>query len=114
MARLLLVATAIVIVGSTRTDAVAQDRRPSPWLQDEMDRAQKQVEKDKQGPLAKEAVVACRRVAGISAPVQTGREALQAGYSVETAIKFGDCVTNYMYPVDAKETEELDRKANRR
>lgn len=61
-----------------------------------------------------EAARICRRVAGISVPAKTGKEIIAAGYSAETAIKFVDCVVNYMTPVDAKEVEELDRKIGTR
>jgi hypothetical protein len=113
MARLLLIAVAIVSIDVCQ-DAIAQDRLPTPGFNAQMDSIRKEVDRDMQGPLAKEAVVACRRVAGITVPVQTGLEAIRAGYSADVAIKFVDCVANYMYPVDARKSEELDRKANRR
>lgn len=114
MTRLLLVAMAIAIVETVCQDATAQDRLPNPRFNAYIDSIRKEVDQDMQGPLAKEAIAACRRVAGISVPVQTGPEAIRAGYSAEVAVKFTDCVVNYMYPVDAKKSEELDRKANRR
>jgi hypothetical protein len=113
MTRLLLIAVAIVIFDIWQ-DAMAQDRLPNPGFNAQMDSIRKEVDRDMQGPLAKEAIVACRRVAGITVAVQTGPDAIRAGYSAEVAIKFVDCVANYMYPVDARKSEELDRKANRR
>ena len=110
----LTVAMALVIIEIIGEDAVAQDRPPNPRFNAQMDIIRKEVDHDMQRPLGKEAILACRRVAGISVPVQTGLEAIRAGYSAEVAIKFTDCVANYMYPVDARKREELDRKANPR
>lgn len=46
-----------------------------------------------------EAARICRRVAGISVLAKTGKEIIAAGYSAETAMKFVDCVVEYMTPV---------------
>lgn len=114
MLRLLLPVVLIVVIENVCQKASAQDRPLPPGLNAQLDAMRKEVDQDMQGTLGKEAIVACRRVAGISVPVQTGLEAIRAGYSADVAIKFTDCVANYMYPVDAKKTEELDRKINRR
>ncbi|UGY04102.1 hypothetical protein [Bradyrhizobium quebecense] len=114
MNRLLLVAMAIVTMKIVCQNAIAQDRPPNPGFNAQMETIRKEVDRDMQGPLAKEAIVACRRVAGISVPVQTAPEAIRSGYSAEVAFKFADCVANYMYPIDARKIEELDKKASRR
>ncbi|MDH2355607.1 hypothetical protein QCM80_33790 [Bradyrhizobium sp. SSUT112] len=111
MARLLLALMIIVIVSATRQDAVAQDH---PRILGPSDGVMKQVDEDMRGPLGKEAISICKRVAGITVPVQTAIDAIRAGYSAAVAVKFSDCVANYMYPMDAKKSEELDRKINQR
>ena len=92
-------------------DGVAQDRQR---ILGPSDSVMKQVDEDLRKPLGEEAISICRRVAGITALVQTGIDAIRAGYSAAVAAKFSDCVANYMYPVDARKSEELDRKVNQR
>jgi hypothetical protein len=42
------------------------------------------------------------RVAGVSFSAKTAKELLLQGYSTETAIKYTDCVVNYLFPVPAE------------
>jgi hypothetical protein len=86
----------------------------SPAFQAEMDRIGRETKTELNGPKGDEAATICRRIAGVTVPAKTGKDVIAAGYSSETAIKFVDCVVNYMYPVDAKKTEGLDRKIRAR
>jgi hypothetical protein len=87
---------------------------PSPAFQTEIERISRETKTELNGPKGDEAATICRRIAGVTVPAKTGKDVIAAGYSSETAIKFVDCVVNYMYPVDAKKTEELDRKIGAR
>ena len=84
---------------------------PSPAFQAEMDRISRETKTELNGPKGDEAATICRRIAGVTVPAKTAKDVVAAGYSSETAIKFVDCVVNYMYPVDAKKTEAYDKKA---
>jgi len=101
----------LILCNTICQTAVAQER---PGSKAYFDKTMKQVDQDMEGPRGQEARVICRRVAGITVPINTSIEAIRAGYSVDVATKFSDCVANYMYPVDARKSEELDRKAGRR
>jgi hypothetical protein len=87
---------------------------PPPAFQAEMDRAGREAKTDFNGSKGDEAARICRRIAGVTVPAKTAKDVIAAGYGSETAIKFVDCIVNYMYPVDAKKAEELDRKAGAR
>ena len=95
------------------TAALCQAPSPPPF-QAEMDRIGRETKTELNGPKGDEAATICRRIAGVTVPAKTAKDVIAAGYSSETAIKFVDCVVNYMYPVDAKKTEELDRKIGAR
>lgn len=74
------------------------------------DEAQRQYIQDSKGPLGRDAKVACRRVAGISVDAETAKDIINAGYSADAALKYVECVTNYMYPIDARKIEQYDRE----
>jgi hypothetical protein len=83
-----------------------------PGLKMAMEQSAKQAHSDLNGPKGAAARAACQRIAGVSVPADTGKDVIDAGYSKETAIKFVDCVVNYMYPVDAKKDEYYRQKAD--
>ena len=89
-------------------------REIPPAFQAEMDRIGREAKANLNGPKGDEAARICRRVAGVSVPAKTAKDVIAAGYSSETAIKFVDCIVNYMTPVDAIKHEELSRKAGYR
>jgi hypothetical protein len=91
-------------------DGSAQQTLP-PNLKAATEQAAKEASADLNGPKGDEARRICSRVAGVSVPAKTGKDVIAAGYSAETAIKWVDCIVNYMTPVDARKIEELDRKA---
>ncbi len=82
-----------------------------PAFKAEMDRISKETSDELNGPKGDEARRICSRVAGVTVPARTGRDVIAAGYSAETAIKWTDCVVNYMNPIDARKIDEYDRKA---
>ncbi len=87
-----------------------QDKSSEAFLK-VMEEFGKQAEADWNSPKGEEARIVCRRIAGISVPAKTTVDVREAGYSAETADKYAHCLSDYMYPVDAKKTEEYERKA---
>ena len=75
-----------------------------------MEHFAKEADIDWNGPKGENARIACRRIAGVSVAAKTSIDVLRAGYDEATAIKFGDCIVNHMYPVDAKKDRELSRR----
>jgi len=73
-----------------------------PRLQRSLEQAQKDSHEALNGPRGDEARRVCMRIAGVSFPARTGLELIRAGYSSDVAIKYTDCVVNYLFPVDAK------------
>ena len=96
------------------TSAHSQSPAPTAALKAELDRIGQEANAEMNGPNVDEAARICRRIAGVSVPAKTAKDVVAAGYSPEVAFQFIDCLMNLMYPVDAKKTEELDRKIGSR
>jgi hypothetical protein len=105
----LLVAAGLFLL--TNNGSAQQTKQLPPGFKADMDRAAKEASDELNGPKGDEARRICSRVAGVTVPAKTGRDIIAAGYSAETAIKWTDCVVNYMNPVDARKNDEYDRKA---
>ena len=114
MGKLVAVALVIGACWLIWTKIAEPPYEPPPGFKAAMDHFAKQAKDDFNSPKAEEARSACRRIAGVGVPAKTFQDVTGAGYSAETAAKFIDCVVNYMYPVDAKKTEEYDKKAGTR
>ncbi|MGL3214037.1 hypothetical protein [Bradyrhizobium sp. BR 1433] len=64
-----------------------------------VDKIKRDVDEEMAGPRGAEARAICMRVAGVTFPAQTSTELIRAGYSADTAIKYVDCIVNYLHPV---------------
>lgn len=100
MLRFLLAVSVIAATCLVYRDAVAQELPPA--MKKSMEEAQRRSQADLDGPKGDEARRICMRVAGVSFPARKAPELIQQGYSVETAIKYSDCIVNYLYPVPAE------------
>ena len=111
MRKLILVGLAIGISWLVYEKAVERPYEPPPSFNAAMEHFAKEAKSDWSSQKGEDARIACRRIAGVSVPANTGMDIIGAGYSQETAIKFSECVVNHMYPVDAKKDKYNREKA---
>jgi hypothetical protein len=75
---------------------------PPPGYTAAMEHFANEASADWNGPKGEEARTVCKRVVGVTGPVNNATDLIRLGYSEATVEKFGDCVVNYMVPIDAK------------
>jgi hypothetical protein len=101
--RIAFLISVVLATGPLASSALSQSKTDlPPGLQKSLEEAQRSAHEAMNGPAGDEARRICMRVAGVSFPARTAPELIRAGYSLDVAEKYGDCVMNYLFPIDAK------------
>jgi len=100
--KLLLCVVAVGVAWLIYTEANQPAWEPPPAFTAYMEKTRREVDGELAGPRGDEARRICMRVAGVSFPARTSIELIRAGYTSDTAIKYADCIVNYLHPVPAE------------